>query len=1241
MPLTLRIESELDERSARESASRAERIYTDAARNMSSALGDGLTRGAREGGQAIERMANQARDSYGRVGDATEELRQQERLLAEMRAEGARGVEVQAERVRRARRAERDAIKEAAAAYDEYEQAARSAGNAGEEAGDSILAGLRGAAGGAASAGQEFAGGFAGGFAGASALTRITGAIPGLGWAAAGITAGGLLATGIAQGLQSLQIKDLFQARLGVDDGTMSQYGQAAASAYVDAWGESVADNLRTVQFAVQGGVVAPGASSAEIEQTIANMQALATMMEVDVQEAARATGQLIRGGFAQNGTEAADIIAAGFQNGLDIAGDWLDTITEYTTQFRKLGLDGSDALGLIQQGLQGGARDSDKVADSLKEFSIRAVDGSKLTAEGFAALGFQADEMAGRFLAGGDSARQAFGVTLQAIQSLDDPVQQALVWTALFGTQWEDMGDAINSMDLSTARTQFGETEGAIDSATQTLSEHVNQWDALRKQFDVTFNRLKEWLADSAIGRFFSDTLPTSLGNWLFPETGFVGVPGEPGVPAVVGPTTTPGVQGPGLTPGTAVAPPAGTSTPGPQNPLLAPYTPGALPPPSTAPVQGPGLPPPVPGARTPILTDTQQQAADEAEAAAGGGSESLPPAPVLPLQYSSVAGLPTAIANATTRLDEAAHDVAEKEARVNQLRASNVADADDIQTAENALAQAEQRKQQAARSLTEAQINTAEQQYKQLEKATTAMEEFGAELDSDFGISDGLAGIADNLVRFVGALALAGPMAMLNNISAANPNQGSGMLGMLASTGAFGAEYTPAYQAMMEQQGSALGPAALQPGMGGAYGMAPAGGTPRQYQKGMVPNNVAMLSSLEKMYPGLTMSADTGRSDKYGEHGSGQALDIMVNESMALGDQINQQLLANADALGLQYNIWKQQMWYPDGRVTPMEDRGDPTQNHMDHVHARVSPGPAAGGPGGGMPGADWSAMAQAESSGNWQANTGNGYYGGLQFLPSSWSAAGGDQYAPRADLASPQQQVAAAENLLALQGPGAWPNTFVPAAGGGGTTPGMGRGMPQGLGMGAGVPGLPAVNGVGGAAGRGMANGGGVAYPAQGGEGGFGISGMAMDAAMAGTSALDFMAPGAGAAAKVGIQLANLTLKQAGKVAGIGVSGFMETLSIGDNPMGSIGNSWFGKLAGGLAGAKPALPNKAGGPPPGGDPSKQPGGPGGGAQQAAQRAGNTANINITNNGATPDQNGRDVAAHTAAMWAPSGRQ
>ncbi|MEE1928451.1 transglycosylase family protein [Streptomyces sp. TRM 70351] len=83
-----------------------------------------------------------------------------------------------------------------------------------------------------------------------------------------------------------------------------------------------------------------------------------------------------------------------------------------------------------------------------------------------------------------------------------------------------------------------------------------------------------------------------------------------------------------------------------------------------------------------------------------------------------------------------------------------------------------------------------------------------------------------------------------------------------------------------------------------------------------------------------------------------------------------------------------------------------------------------PLAAGAANAAPVSVWDKVAECESSGNWSINTGNGFYGGLQFQQSSWEAAGGTQYAARADLATKDQQIAAAERLLEMQGPGAWP-------------------------------------------------------------------------------------------------------------------------------------------------------------------------------------------------------------------------
>lgn len=75
-----------------------------------------------------------------------------------------------------------------------------------------------------------------------------------------------------------------------------------------------------------------------------------------------------------------------------------------------------------------------------------------------------------------------------------------------------------------------------------------------------------------------------------------------------------------------------------------------------------------------------------------------------------------------------------------------------------------------------------------------------------------------------------------------------------------------------------------------------------------------------------------------------------------------------------------------------------------------------------------AEWDAVAQCESGGNWSINTGNGYYGGLQFSASTWAAYGGTKYASTADQATKAQQIEIAEKVLAGQGKGAWPHCGV---------------------------------------------------------------------------------------------------------------------------------------------------------------------------------------------------------------------
>jgi hypothetical protein len=80
-------------------------------------------------------------------------------------------------------------------------------------------------------------------------------------------------------------------------------------------------------------------------------------------------------------------------------------------------------------------------------------------------------------------------------------------------------------------------------------------------------------------------------------------------------------------------------------------------------------------------------------------------------------------------------------------------------------------------------------------------------------------------------------------------------------------------------------------------------------------------------------------------------------------------------------------------------------------------------------------WDRIAQCESGGDWHINTGNGYYGGLQFAASTWNAYGGTAYAPTADRASRSQQIAVATKVQRAQGWGAWPTCSARAGASGG--------------------------------------------------------------------------------------------------------------------------------------------------------------------------------------------------------------
>lgn len=286
---------------------------------------------------------------------------------------------------------------------------------------------------------------------------------------AAGAAAGGLLAKGFADNLNIEKGNAKLAAQLNLSKGEADKAGKVAGQVYADNWGESteqINDAIRAVDTNL--GDVGK-TSSAALKSMTEDALILAETFDKDVNESTAAAGALIKNGLAKDATEAFDIITAGFQNGVNKADDFTDTLTEYSPQFAKIGIDGKDALNLLSAGLKAGARDTDVIADGFKEFGLRAIDGSKTTVQAYKDIGLNAEKTAAAIAKGGPSAREATQQTMQGLLSLKDPIKQNIAGTALFGTTWEDTVRKILPA-LTNADEEIQQVDGSTKKAGETI---------------------------------------------------------------------------------------------------------------------------------------------------------------------------------------------------------------------------------------------------------------------------------------------------------------------------------------------------------------------------------------------------------------------------------------------------------------------------------------------------------------------------------------------------------------------------------------------------------------------------------------------------------------------------------------------------------------------------------------------------------------------------------------------------
>lgn len=242
---------------------------------------------------------------------------------------------------------------------------------------------------------------------------------------------------------------------------------------------EGLRDVMEDVYAANYGDSVADvGDAVAMVNRNMANLDqngltaategalALRDAFEYDVAESTRAA-EAIRKNFGSSAEEAFSLIAAGAQNGLDYSGELIDTINEYSSQFAKLGFDADGMFNILQAGADGTAWNLDKVGDAIKEFSIRAIDGSDSTVEAFTSLGYNAENIMATFAAGGEGANRAFFDVINTLMAVDDQVERDALGVALFGTMWEDLGTEAMEAMAGASRAAY-DTEGALEKINQ-----------------------------------------------------------------------------------------------------------------------------------------------------------------------------------------------------------------------------------------------------------------------------------------------------------------------------------------------------------------------------------------------------------------------------------------------------------------------------------------------------------------------------------------------------------------------------------------------------------------------------------------------------------------------------------------------------------------------------------------------------------------------------------------------------
>lgn len=226
------------------------------------------------------------------------------------------------------------------------------------------------------------------------------------------------------------------QASLGLTEKEASKLKETATKV----WSEGFGEDMNEVQGAlVQVKQNIKGLNEGDLEQVTKDSMMLGKVFNADVNEVTRAGGNLMTG-FGISSKKAYDLMAHGAQNGLNFSNEMFDNLSEYGPLFSSMGFSADEYFQLLEQGSKAGVYNLDYLNDAMKEFQIRAKDGSKSTSDAFGQMSQKTQQLWKDYEAGKVTVKDLHNAVIAELKGMDNQTAANQIGVGLYGTKWEDL---------------------------------------------------------------------------------------------------------------------------------------------------------------------------------------------------------------------------------------------------------------------------------------------------------------------------------------------------------------------------------------------------------------------------------------------------------------------------------------------------------------------------------------------------------------------------------------------------------------------------------------------------------------------------------------------------------------------------------------------------------------------------------------------------------------------------------